>query len=144
MMQQPQAAVMGSVQPGMNVVQGSRPAKMMSPIDSITRCMKGSTSFDGRASRSEFWWFYLFYVVCGQILNALAIMLDQPMVSLAIFALVPAAISSSARRLHDGGRSGWNLLWVLTIIGAFVVLYWYIVDGEFTDNAYGPVPTNEP
>jgi uncharacterized membrane protein YhaH (DUF805 family) len=144
MMQQPQAAVMGSVQPGMNVVQGSRPTKMMSPIDSITSCMKGSTSFDGRASRSEFWWFYLFYVVCGQILNALAIMLDQPMVSLAIFALVPAAISSSARRLHDGGRSGWNLLWVLTIIGAFVVLYWYIEDGEFTDNAYGPVPTNEP
>ena len=78
-MQQPQAAMMGAAQPGMNVVQGSRPTKMMSPIDAITSCMKGSMSFDGRASRSEFWWFYLFYVVCGQILSALAVMLDQPL-----------------------------------------------------------------
>ncbi|MDP7001347.1 MAG: DUF805 domain-containing protein [Candidatus Poseidoniaceae archaeon] len=145
--QQPVAQAQAMPQQVMGAVGGAapmaaRPGAMMNPLDSIKSCLAHSNTFDGRASRSEFWWFYLFYIICANLIEMMAIMLEQPLISLATFALVPAGLSSSARRLHDGGRSGWNLLWCLTIIGAFVVLYWYIVDGEPAVNAYGPPPTN--
>ena len=41
-----------------------------------------------------------------------------------------------ARRLHDGERSGWRVLWCLTGIGAFFVLYWLIIEGDNKRNYY--------
>ena len=136
-MQQPQAAMMGAAQPGMNVVQGSRPTKMMSPIDAITGCMKGSMSFDGRASRSEFWWFFLFYMIVNQILATISVAMDQPALIFAIILLVPAYISVAARRMHDHGKSGWFMLIPIYNLVLFAT------DGEVMPNAHGPVPTNE-
>jgi uncharacterized membrane protein YhaH (DUF805 family) len=137
-MQQPQAAMMGAAHPGMNVVQGSRPTKMMSPIDAVTSGMKGSTSFDGRASRSEFWWFFLFYMIVNQILGTIAVAMDQPALIYAIILLVPAYISVAARRMHDHGKSGWFMLIPIYNLVLFAT------DGEVMPNAHGPVPTNEP
>ena len=136
-MQQPQPAVMGAAQPGMNVVQGSRPTKMMSPIDAITGCMKGSMSFDGRASRSEFWWFYLFTIIVNQILTMISVAMDQPAITYAAILLFPAILSAGARRMHDHGKSGWFMLIPIYNLVLFAT------DGEVMANAHGPVPTNE-
>ena len=139
--QQPVAQqVMGAV--GGVAPMGARPAAMMNPLDATKSCLLHSNTFDGRASRSEFWWFYLFMVIVQQVLGQVAVALDMIFITLISLLLIPAYFSASARRLHDGGRSGWNILWCLTIIGAFVVLYWWIVDGESTDNSYGSPPTN--
>ncbi len=139
--QQPVAQqVMGAV--GGVAPMGARPAAMMNPLDATKSCLLHSNTFDGRASRSEFWWFYLFMVIVQQVLDIAAVALDMFYIGLIAFLFIPASQSASARRLHDGGRSGWNVLWCLTIIGAFVVLYWYIADGEPTDNSYGSPPTN--
>ena len=135
-MQQPQAAVMGAAHSG--VVQGSRPTKMMSPIDAITGCMKGSMSFDGRASRSEFWWFFLFYMIVNQILAIISVAMDQPAIGYAIILLLPANLSVAARRMHDHGKSGWFMLIPIYNLVLFAT------DGEVMTNAHGPVPTNEP
>ena len=142
LMQQPAMAqqVVGSV--GGAVLMSARPAAMMNPLDATKSCLLHSNTFDGRASRSEFWWFYLFMVIVQQVLNVVAVTLDMIFITLIALLLIPAYFSASARRLHDGGRSGWNVLWCLTIIGIFVVLYWWIVDGEPTDNSYGSPPTN--
>jgi uncharacterized membrane protein YhaH (DUF805 family) len=136
-MQQPQAVVMGAAQPGMNVVQGSRPTKMMSPIDAITGCIKGSMSFSGRASRSEFWWFFLFYVVVQQILTIISVAIEQPVIALVVLLLIPAYISVAARRMHDHGKSGWFMLIPIYNLVLFAT------DGEVMPNTHGPVPTNE-
>ena len=132
--------MMGAV--GMAAPMAARPNAMMNPLDATKSCLLHSNSFDGRASRSEFWWFYLFTIIFQQVLGITAVALDVIYIGLIAWLLVPASLSASARRLHDGGRSGWNILWCLTIIGAFVVLYWYIADGEPTDNSYGSPPTN--
>ena len=132
--------IMGAV--GGVAPMGARPAAMMNPLDATKSCLLHSNTFDGRASRSEFWWFYLFMVIVQQVLGQVAVALDMIFITLISLLLIPAYFSASARRLHDGGRSGWNILWCLTIIGAFVVLYWWIVDGESTDNSYGSPPTN--
>ena len=51
--------------------------------------------------------------------------------------LIPS-IEIGARRPHDIGRSGWWLLLYFTIIGAFVILYWAVRNGERSENDFGP------
>ena len=81
-------------------------------------------------------------IIVQQVLGIAAAASGYLYIVFLAYLLVPASLSASARRLHDGGRSGWNILWCLTIIGAFVVLYWYIADGEPADNSYGSPPNN--
>ena len=50
--------------------------------------------------------------------------------------LIPS-LSVTVRRLHDVNKSGWNMLWSLTIVGVFYVLYLEIIKGSEEDNDYG-------
>jgi len=139
------ATMSGVAQYAAPTVVGGRPPQMMPFVDAFKACMQKYANFEGRASRSEYWWFYLWV----QLLSIPAGVVDgfvSPEVG-AVGALVSLAfllpsLSVGVRRLHDSGKSGWNLLWVLTIIGALYVLYLTIIEGETTPNAYGPVPTN--
>ena len=40
------------------------------------------------------------------------------------------AIAAGCRRMHDIGKSGWSLLWMVTIIGIPVVIYWLAKDTD--------------
>ena len=109
------------------------------------------SQFDGRSRRAEFWYFTLFSILISIALSILdtAIGLDiegsnygvlELLYSLAIF--IPS-LALSVRRLHDVGKSGWNLLWSLSIIGILYVLYLYIKEGDTGQNEYGSDPKNE-
>ena len=56
------------------------------------------------------------------------------------FALFIPGIAVAARRLHDINRTAWWILIAFTIIGIFLLLYWYIQPGNRGDNDYGPDP----
>lgn len=93
-------------------------------------------TFTGRARRSEYWYFWLFNFVVGLVLGAIFFALSW-IWSLAV--LIPG-LAVSVRRLHDTGRSGWNLLWaLLPIIGSIIVLVFLVQDSR-EDNQYGPNP----
>ncbi len=104
--------------------------------------------FKGRANRSEFWYFTLFYFILSIILYYIDVSFlgYNPMdpssigISQSIFGLVVLipSISLTVRRLHDVNKSGWNMLWIPTLIGAFYVLYLNIIKGNEEDNNYGP------
>ena len=58
----------------------------------------------------------------------------------AIAAFIPN-LAVSVRRLHDTGRSGFNLFWVfLPVIGAILLLVYFVTASNPGDNAYGPEP----
>lgn len=71
-------------------------------------------NFDGRARRSEYWYFVLVQVIISFILQLLDLVLvaaaDLPVAPLGtlfgIAMLVPG-LAVAVRRLHDTGRSGW-------------------------------------
>ena len=44
-----------------------RPKEPMSPMDSIKTCFSKWSDWGGRATRSEFWWFYAFSMVVSLI-----------------------------------------------------------------------------
>ena len=90
----------------------------------------------GRASRSEYWWFYLFTVLA----TAAADTLGGTVGNLASLAFFLPGLALVARRLHDTGRSGWWFLIVFTIIGIPVVFYWLVKASDAGANKYGEGP----
>lgn len=79
--------------------------------NAISVCFKKYATFTGRASKSEYWYFYLFYIiayVAGMILDSSAG--SQVIQFLFIAPLWMPQIAVGVRRMHDVGRSGWFLL----------------------------------
>lgn len=106
-----------------------------------TVVMEKYAKFDGRAMRSEYWWWILFVfagsIVLGIVDYILGVQLLGSIFSLAT--LIPG-LAVSARRLHDIGRSGWWILIAFTIIGILLLIYWYIQPSDPRTNEYGPAP----
>lgn len=99
----------------------------MTFFESISTCFSKYATFTGTATRSEFWWFYLFIVLVTAILTANNEMLAN-LFSLATF--IPI-IAAGARRMHDTDRSGWwQLLWFIPVIGWIVVIVFLVQEGK--------------
>jgi len=92
----------------------------------VTRCWRKTLVFSGRASRSEFWWWYLVSFILTAVLQLVGLLvaggavtdprefsLLNPQILLpqvwGVLTLLPM-VALSVRRLHDGGRSGWWFL----------------------------------
>ena len=119
-----------------------RPASKMSFMDSTKTCVQKSFTIQGRASRSEYWFFYLFIIIAQIGLGVVDGVAGTPL-SLLVLALFPAIICVSIRRMHDVGKSGWLLLISLIPLVNLILLYWFIFDGgQPHANHFGAVPTN--
>jgi uncharacterized membrane protein YhaH (DUF805 family) len=88
----------------------------------ISTCLSKYANFNGRASRPEFWWFFLFQI----LVTIAAGMIGDVVSGLAGLALLLPSIAVATRRLHDVGRSGWWQLLSLTGIGFLVLIYWWV------------------
>ena len=105
-------------------------------VQAIKSCLGQYATFSGRASRSEYWWFFLFQVL---VMVATG-MLGDVINGLASLALLLPALAVGTRRLHDIGRTGWWQLLLLTGIGFFVLLYWWVQPTDGASNSYGELP----
>ena len=110
--------------------------------ESITKCMSNYTNFKGRASRSEYWWFYLFCLIVDRVFSiSVALSLGYEVAEMTsllvnLILLVPF-LAVSVRRLHDRNKSGWWLLIIFTIIGLIPLIYWLGKEGFKNENEYG-------
>ncbi len=96
-------------------------------VEAIKVCLTKYIDAKGRASRSEYWYFALFTFLLGIVTGGVS----------EIFVLLPS-LTVAVRRLHDIGRSGWALLWILVPIVGWILLIVYAVrPGEPVVNAYG-------
>ncbi|MDD9883623.1 MAG: DUF805 domain-containing protein [Gammaproteobacteria bacterium] len=89
---------------------GNFAAPPRGPVDAIRTCLVKFFDFRGRASRSEFWWFFLF----TSILFVLDDLFPDSYRTLSFFLLMLIEVPLCAvavRRLHDVNRSGW---WILS------------------------------
>lgn len=126
----------------------------LSFFDAIKLGFKRYVDFNGRSRRSEYWYFTLFNVLVStflQILTLLSIGLSEGPSS---FSIVISCITSlyfllvllpsfavNVRRLHDIGKSGFNLLWVLVpILGSILLIVWFCRDGDPHANQWGNDP----
>lgn len=96
-------------------------------------------NFNGRSSRSEYWWYVLFTTILSAILS-LIFGPDSIVITIVGLALFLPSLGLAVRRLHDVGRSGWWYLIALTGIGILLLIYWYVQPSQPTPNQYGPEP----
>ena len=91
-------------------------------INYYVEAFKRTTDFQGVSTRPEYWYFYLWNVI---IAVTVMLIFGEESIPDLIYTLVTVipSLSVGIRRLHDIGKSGWNLLWVFTIIGVFYILY---------------------
>jgi len=84
--------------------------------EAIGRAFSNYFNFRGRATRAEYWWFFL----AAQLISLISLIpFVGGIISLlgSLFIIIPS-ISLGARRLHDIGRTGWwQLVWVGVLFG---------------------------
>jgi len=115
--------------------------------DAIETCLRRYATFEGRAIRSEYWFFLLFTILAsigGALLDA-AIFPDDfvasPLNTLVSLALLLPSLAAGVRRLHDSNRNGWWLLiGILPLVGWLVLLIWLCRRGDAGPNRFGPDP----
>lgn len=121
-------------------------------------------TFDGRAARSEYWWFVLF-----SILAAIAVSIVERALGIGYggfmhgggrFSMVYnggilstlwslanflPTLALAVRRLHDTDRSGWWLLIAFVpLVGAIVLFVFFCTRGTSGPNRFGPDPLTDP
>lgn len=110
------------------------PAAPRSFRESIRRGFQQGLTVRGRASRSEFWFFFLFV----QLASFVVLLLPDDAAALTLLLLYIPMFTAAARRLHDIGRSGWNLLWgAIPWFGAILLVIWLTRPGMTQMNHYG-------
>ena len=137
--------------------------------DAVKHCFRNYAVFQGRAGRSEFWWWILFVVISdvivgipytigmatsagtmtvneatGQVtsagLSGLAIA-GIALLTIWHLALLLPSLSVIVRRLHDTDRSGW--WWWLNLIcciGGIILLVFYLTPSTPGPNRFGDGP----
>ena len=130
-------------------------------IEAVKICLGKYAQFNGRASRSEFWFFTLFlfiYLFVAGFLLGIVGASDEAFGVATLVLLIPVFIPSiavAARRLHDINQSGWmqcifipgffadELLgtgWVIYILTFALYAFWFSQAGKKGKNRFGAQP----
>lgn len=117
----------------------------MSPMNWYLEVLKKYAVFQGRARRSEYWFFALFNFIAIIILSVIDGLLGMALLSsVYMLATLVPNIAVAVRRFHDTGRSGWWVLIALVpFVGSIIMLVMMCFEGESGTNAYGPNPKGE-
>ena len=126
--QQPGYQQPGYQQPGYPQPYPQQP-KSMDFGEAIKVCFNKFADFNGRARRSEFWWFQLFAYLVSSITCGIG----------GLVLLIPL-LAVTSRRLHDTGHSGWWQLIQLVPFGVILIIIWGVQDSDPGPNEYGPNP----
>ena len=123
----------------------------ISAAASIKLGFKKIFDFSGRASRSEFWWFYLTYIFLSFlvifIIMFLAIMSDPNISDSALDSMSNigyltgiGTLGATVRRLHDRDISGWAiLLFIIPLVNIYLIVLLFL-KGTEGKNKFGEYP----
>ena len=119
-----------------------------SAVESVLK--KNYANFNGRARRSEYWYFVLFNLIVGIVCSLITGILGGIPVLGAILKLASGLISLALlvpslavvfRRLHDIGKSGWwILISLIPLVGSIILIIFEATDSQPGDNQYGACP----
>lgn len=116
--------------------------------EAVSTCFSKYVNFEGRAARPEYWWWVLFVIVVGVILQIVGTLVlgsengvGGVLSGLFYLATFLPGLAVAVRRLHDTDRSGWWLLLAfIPLIGSLVLLYFMVQSGTPGPNRFGTAP----
>lgn len=113
--------------------------------EAIAQGFRKYVTFTGRARRSEYWYFMLFYMLCviaAAVIEGATGLSETGLLGglIALVFLLPT-ITMGVRRLHDIDRTGWwMLIAFLPIVGPIVLLVFFVKNGTDGANTFGQDP----
>ena len=120
--------------------------------DSWKICLSKLTDFSGRASRSEYWKFYIsFFILYLTLMFGVLVFIvianpnisDASLDAISWVMSIPGGLltlSATVRRLHDTNKSGWYVLIFLIPLIGLIVFVFLILPGDNKKNKYGHNP----
>ena len=127
--------------------------------DAVESGFRRYVDFNGRSTRPEYWYFFLFTVIFGVVLSvfhAIALAIGHgpnstAAATTAISYLVDLAfflpsLAVFVRRMHDTNRSGWWYFLAFTVVGMIPLVIWLCARGTIGENQFGddPLSTDHP
>lgn len=137
--------------------------------DAVKMFFTRYVDFEGRSTRAEYWWFFLFYwlVIIGLFIPIIilagisdgfendaavvpaifAVLLGVILFLFIVICIIPS-IALAVRRFHDLNQTGWLYL-VFFIVGLFIPfagliqIIWFIFPGTVGPNQYGEDPYDD-
>ncbi len=102
-------------------------------------------SFEGRASRAEYWSFMLFFIPLALLAGASGAVFGETLGTVLYVGLVLATLVQSlalgVRRMHDIDKSGWFVLvGAIPFVGGLIFLVLSCLPGTTGPNNYGQDP----
>ena len=110
--------------------------------ESLSTCFKKYFVIQGRASKSEFWWFQLLWTASFLAMYIFegSEQVQYFFIGIIVVIFIPL-LTVGVRRLHDTGKSGFYYFWSLVpFIGSLIVLAFMLGDGTKGRNQYGDNP----
>lgn len=116
-------------------------------------CARKYVDFEGRATRSEFWFFTLFVqllFLCSAVLDPYVSGVDPenyfeiygPVTLIVQIVTLLPSLSVTGRRLQDSGMTGWWMLVGLTVVGLIPLIYWLCRPSDEESNEFGGSPVD--
>jgi uncharacterized membrane protein YhaH (DUF805 family) len=109
-------------------------------MDWYLKVLKKYADFQGRASRSEYWYFVLFNFLIAIGLAVIAYFIHFLGFLYFLYALgvfIPS-LAVGVRRLHDIGKSGfWFFIALVPLLGALYLLILFCLPSQSGSNTYG-------
>lgn len=104
--------------------------------EAIMHVFQNYANFNGRARRSEYWFFALF----NALMSLVTLWIPFAGLIYSLLVLIPN-LALSVRRLHDIGKTGFYLLLsLIPLVGWVILLIWSLQDSDPGSNIYGPNP----
>ena len=112
----------------------------------FVNALKKYAVFSGRATRSEYWYFVLFYSIFAFVISVVEGFIPVSSGSgkfmwlsvLYMLVMILPSFGLVFRRLHDTGRSGWWwLINLVPFVGVVVFLVFMCLDSAPGENQYG-------
>ena len=109
----------------------------MNMKESVKSVLTKYAKFDGRASRSEYWWFELAFWIVLVISSLVPILGPLALVVVLLGSIIPR-LAVSSRRLHDSNKSGWyQLFGLVPLIGPIGLIVLFALPSDKGENKYG-------
>jgi uncharacterized membrane protein YhaH (DUF805 family) len=127
---------------GIHIIHGTTGETDISFGKAVSTCFSNYATFSGRAARSEYWYWTLFYAIADVVLLVVGLT-SRYGVSLPVFALatMPPTAAVTIRRLHDTDHSGWAWLMAgIPGVGLVLFIVWLCKRGTDGPNRFGPSP----
>ena len=98
--------------------------------NAISACFSKYATFSGRATRSEYWFFFLFYAIVIFAVAMIDPTVNGLLVNLTVLVFILPMYAAGSRRMHDVGKSGWFQI---------IPIYGFILacSASGADNKYG-------